>query len=79
MSLEVPNSLNPSSTTYQLMETAIDYATAKGALLVAAAGNYGSNPSDSVAYPARFVDVMAVAALSYDSQRASYSSDGAIP
>lgn len=52
------------------MREAVAYAAAKGALLIGAAGNRGLQ---TVAYPAAFPEVMAVAAVTYDDVRASYS------
>jgi thermitase len=52
------------------MREAVAYASAKGALLIGAAGNRGLQ---TVAYPAAFPEVMAVAAVTYDDLRASYS------
>lgn len=52
------------------MKEAVAYASAKGALLIGAAGNRGLQ---TVAYPAAFPEVMAVAAVTYDDVRASYS------
>jgi subtilisin family serine protease len=54
----------------QTMLQAVKYARARGALLIAASGNSGLQ---SVAYPAGFDEVMAVAATTYNDQRASYS------
>jgi subtilisin family serine protease len=67
------NLINLSLVTSQrssVLEAAVQYAAAKGVLLVAAAGNSGLQ---SVAYPAAFDEVMAVAATTYSDVRASYS------
>ena len=70
---------NPSST----LEDAINYAWSKGVVVVAAAGNSGSNPdTNQVLYPAAYPNVVAVGATSKDDpffgsdQRASFSSYG---
>lgn len=52
------------------LERAVKYAAAKGALLIGASGNSGLQ---AVAYPAAFIDVMAVGATTYNDMRASYS------
>lgn len=52
------------------MREAVAYAAAKGVLLIGAAGNRGLQ---TVAYPAAFPEVMAVAAVTYDDVRANYS------
>lgn len=58
----------------QLLQEAIDYAFAKGAVIVAAAGN--ANQS-SATYPARYPHVIGVSALDAASQKAPYSNFGA--
>jgi serine protease len=55
-------------------ENAINYAFARGVLLVAAAGNDGS--ANNVDYPAAYPNVIAVAALTSSKARASYSDAG---
>ncbi len=55
-----------------LMEDAVNYASAQGALVVAAAGNHGSTVYYPGAYPAAF----AVAATDSNDKRASYSNSG---
>ncbi len=62
----------------QTLRDAADTAYAKGALLVAAAGNSGNPPGrgDNVGYPARYESVIAVAATGENDQRASFSSTG---
>ncbi len=57
-----------------VLESAIKYAYSKGVLLIAAAGNSGCS---SVAFPAAYPEVMAVAATNYNDYRASYSNMGA--
>lgn len=57
-----------------LMQQAIDYAYAKGVVIVAAAGNSGEN---SAGYPARYPKVLGVAATDATGDRAPYSNFGA--
>ena len=64
LSLETP-SRSPT------MEQAVQYAQAKGALMIAASGNSGY--SSAVAYPAAFAEVMAIASTTYGDAHASYS------
>ena len=71
MSLEVPTSL--SSSLADQMQSAVDYAYAEGSVLVAAGGNSNGGP---VYYPARLNHVIAVAALTPENTRASYSAVG---
>lgn len=61
-----------------VLHDAVTWAYQNGAVLVAAAGNSGDgNPStDNVAYPARYPEVIAVAAVDSKYQVASWSSDG---
>jgi subtilisin family serine protease len=54
------------------LETAVQYAQDKGALIVAAAGNTG-NGDNSVDYPAAFDGVIAVAAIDDKDQLATFS------
>jgi serine protease len=58
--------------TSQLMTDAIAYATGKGALIVAAAGNSGGD----VEYPAAYPEVLAVGSVEYQLQRAGYANFG---
>jgi len=58
-----------------LVKSGIDYSTANGVLIVAAAGNDGPDIS-SVDYPAFYADVMAVGALNSDSGIPAWSSRG---
>lgn len=62
----------------QAEKDAIDAARAKGLILIAAAGNSGDgNPStNNVGYPARYNNVIAVAATNSNDVVASWSSDG---
>lgn len=71
MSLEVPTTLDLAVAGE--MQAAVNYAYNKGSLLVAAAGNSSGGP---VYYPARLNHVMAVAALTPENTRASYSARG---
>jgi len=57
------------------LETAVNYAVAKGILLVAAAGNNAPNP---VFWPAAYAGVLAVAATDRSDQRTYYSNTGAV-
>ncbi|MGQ9889359.1 MAG: M6 family metalloprotease domain-containing protein [Aggregatilineales bacterium] len=59
---------NPST----VMQNAVEYAVARGATLIAAAGNTGG----SVLYPAAFAPVVAVASVDQNLQRSSFSSHG---
>ncbi|MBD2042900.1 S8 family peptidase [Microcoleus sp. FACHB-672] len=58
----------------QLLQEAIDYAHQKGVVIVAAAGNSGDN---SAGYPARYPNVIGVAALDATGNKAFYSNFGA--
>ncbi|MFN7678108.1 MAG: DUF5942 domain-containing protein [Cyanobacteriota bacterium] len=58
----------------QAMREAIDYAHAKGVVIVAAAGNASQN---SASYPARYPHVLGVSALDASGSRAPYSNYGA--
>lgn len=55
------------------MEAAVQYASSKGALLIAAAGNFYPSP---VSWPAAYDEVVAVAATTYNDKHASYSNAG---
>lgn len=61
-----------SSFSSSVLHSAIQYAAASGALLIAAAGNNGIN----VQYPAAYPEVMAVGATTYFDTRAYYSGVG---
>lgn len=58
------------------LEDAIEYAYGEGAVLVGAAGNTNPNGSPNVIYPARYDEVIAVAASTPDDERASFSHYG---
>ncbi|NET38178.1 MAG: peptidase S8 [Cyanothece sp. SIO1E1] len=58
----------------QFLKAAIDYAHRQGVVLIAAAGNENRN---SASYPARYPNVMAVAALDAAADKAPYSNFGA--
>jgi hypothetical protein len=55
-----------------ILRNAVSYAAERGSLLVAAAGNYGSNGNPDV-YPAKYAEVLAVAASDHSDNWASYS------
>ena len=57
----------------QVLEDAVNYASALGCLLVAASGNYGS---DSLLYPANYPNVMSVGATDSNDRRYSMSNYG---
>jgi len=57
----------------QFGQDIINYATAKGALVVAAAGNANSSADN---YPSGYKNVLSVAAVSSDDRKASYSNYG---
>ncbi|MEM6614532.1 MAG: S8 family peptidase [Cyanobacteria bacterium P01_C01_bin.72] len=57
-----------------MMEEAIKYAHNKGVVVIAAAGNEGRN---AASYPARYPDVISVAATNAAGDKASYSNFGA--
>lgn len=56
-----------------ILKNAVDYAYNKGAVVVAAAGNSGSNTLD---YPAAYSNVIAVAATDANDRRAPFSNYG---
>jgi thermitase len=58
----------------QIMQDAVTYASGNGVLMVAASGNAGVN---FVLYPARFSEVIAVAATDGSNQYAAFSNYGA--
>lgn len=60
---------NPSQT----LQGAVDYAIARGVILIAAAGNTGAN---QVLYPAHYTDVIAVAATDNSNTHAGFSNYG---
>lgn len=57
----------------QILQDAVRYAYERGVLMIAASGNSNTN---FVLYPARFSEVMAVAATDASDQRASFSNYG---
>ncbi|TMW71279.1 peptidase S8 [Alteribacter natronophilus] len=61
-----------------ILQAYSDYAYNQGLLVIAAAGNSGNaaGTGDSVNYPARYSSVMAVAAVDWNNNRASFSSTG---
>ena len=56
-----------------ILQEAVQYATAKGCLIVSAAGNEGRY---GVGYPARYAPCIAVGATRFDGQLAAYSNRG---
>ncbi|MEM9338474.1 MAG: S8 family serine peptidase [Bacteroidota bacterium] len=59
---------------FKILETAIDYAHAQGAMVVAAAGNAGNSIAP---YPAGFANAIAVAASDNNDLKAGFSNFGA--
>lgn len=57
------------------LKAAVDHATARGALIVAAVSNDAQN-DNAVAYPAAYPQVLAVGAFGPDGQRANFSAAG---
>jgi serine protease len=55
-----------------ILAEAVDYATSRGVLVVAAAGNSGG----AVEYPAAYQNALAVGAVGYDRRRVDYSNFG---
>jgi subtilisin family serine protease len=77
MSVQIPPSLaemQPGQPLYNAVKEAMDFAAARGVLLVAAGGNNRARPE--VYYPALFDSVMAVAASDVRNARAGYSAIG---
>ncbi|MEZ4667853.1 MAG: S8 family serine peptidase [Anaerolineae bacterium] len=58
----------------QLLRDAVDYAIAKGVMIVAAAGN---TASDQILYPAAYEPVIAVGSVNSDLSESSFSAHGA--
>ncbi|HRW04543.1 MAG TPA: S8 family serine peptidase [Caldilineaceae bacterium] len=56
-----------------VMEAAVQYALTQNALLIAASGNLGLT---TVSWPARYPEVMAIAATTYNDTHSSYSNSG---
>ncbi len=63
-----------SSTSSSVIESAVQYAWSKGAIIVAASGNDGNS---SVDYPAAYPQVIAVGAINSSDKLASFSNYGA--
>ena len=59
-----------------VLQDAIQYATGKGVLIVAAAGNYDSGQSSAVAYPAADPNVLAITSVDDKNQISSFSCTG---
>jgi len=75
--MQVINLSLGTSSDVQSLHDACDAAYAAGIVVVAAAGNSGdTNPDSDVRYPARYSNVIAVAATDDTDARASWSSDG---
>lgn len=55
------------------LERAVNYATSRGVLVIAATGNNGTG---SIGYPARYANAMAVGATDQNNRRASFSQYG---
>ncbi|MCX5894345.1 MAG: S8 family peptidase [Proteobacteria bacterium] len=68
MSLGGPNS--------PLLEEAVNDAVNQGVTVIAAAGNHNYNENTQVGYPAAYDSVIAVGAVDYNKQRATYSNYG---
>ncbi|PTM59563.1 S8 family peptidase [Desmospora activa] len=58
-----------------VLQSAVERAYNSGVVVVAAAGNSGSG-TDTVGYPAKYPEAIAVAAVNSSNQRASFSSTG---
>lgn len=60
------------------LQQAVENAVRAGVVIVASAGNSGGDddPPDDVGFPARYEDVIAVGATTFDGGRASYSDQG---
>lgn len=59
-----------------IMEDAIKYAISKGCFVIAAAGNSGYSGSDTIGYPANYLEVIAVGSIDKLSKPSSFSSGG---
>lgn len=77
-----PNNLNPaniinmslgSETNSSTLKDAVTAVNSKGVLIIAAAGNYGQN---TLLYPARYTEVMAVGSINSKFQRSCFSHFG---
>lgn len=66
-----------SSSPYQPMQSALQYAWSKGVVVVAAAGNSGyTGRANTIGYPGRYPETLCIGAYRSDGQRASFSSGG---
>jgi subtilisin family serine protease len=63
---------------HQSLQDAVNYAAAKGVMLVAAAGNTQADPAarGTIQYPAAFQNVLAVAATDQNGQVTNFSTNG---
>ncbi|WP_171418251.1 S8 family peptidase [Paenibacillus alvei] len=64
------------TTDSKILKKAVKEAYKKGLLLVSAAGNYGFNEGDTIAYPAAYKEVIAVGAINSRNERTFYSASG---
>lgn len=64
------------TTDSKTLKKAVKEAYKKGLLLVSAAGNYGFNEGDTIAYPAAYKEVIAVGAINSRNERTFYSASG---
>lgn len=65
-----------SNGSYQQVHDAIKRAYNNGIILIAAAGNDGNGYGDTIDYPARYPEVIAVAAIDINENQGSFSSTG---
>ncbi|MBF0104640.1 MAG: S8 family peptidase [Deltaproteobacteria bacterium] len=61
-----------------ILQSAVEYALAKGCFIVAAAGNSGYRGKDTVGYPAKYPGVITVASIGNAGTPSSFSSGGPI-
>lgn len=58
------------------VKSAIDYALSKGVWIIFAAGNSGYSGNDTIKYPAKYDDVIAVGSIKKDESPSTFSSGG---
>lgn len=63
---------NPSS----VMKEAIDFATLKGVTIIAAVGNRGQSDQNTIGYPARYDEVIAIGSINDQVKVSTFSSSG---